>query len=86
MFDAMGRGQKGRIFMSSCRPDELSIESQDLKHGVYTHYFLEALQKKKIRKLNDVHDYVWQKVREFTNEAMHPLLNTSEKEGALYIF
>lgn len=35
--------QEGRVLLMSCQPDESSWESRELKHGVFTHYVLEAL-------------------------------------------
>jgi len=35
--------QDGRVVMMSCEPEESSWESRELKHGVFTHYILQAL-------------------------------------------
>ncbi len=85
IFDELGMGGKGRAFMSSCRPEETSIESDELKHGVFTHFFLQALKEKKLRKLRDVYEYINLKVEDYTN-LMHPRLSTDDEEGIIHIY
>jgi len=85
IYDNLGQVGKGRIFISACRSNETAIESDELGQSVFTFYLLEALQKKKLRKLQDVYEYTRQQVTAKTN-LMHPVLNISEQEGEVYIF
>lgn len=36
--------QDGRVVLMGCQPDEGSMESRELEHGVFTHYVLEAFR------------------------------------------
>ena len=36
--------QDGRVVLMACQPDELSWEPDDLEHGMFTHYVLEAFR------------------------------------------
>ncbi|MBN2462893.1 MAG: caspase family protein [Dehalococcoidia bacterium] len=35
-------GQNGRVVLMGCQSDESSLEDRELKHGVFTHYILQA--------------------------------------------
>jgi hypothetical protein len=48
-------GQNGRIVLMGCQLDESSLEDRELKHGVFTHYILQALSDFNAADTN--HDY-----------------------------
>ena len=41
------REVEGRAVLSSCSKDEVSYEDSKLKHGVFTHYVLQGLKKRR---------------------------------------
>ena len=45
---------KGVMLLQSCAKDELSYEDTDLKHGIFTHYFIEGLRGEAANKKGEV--------------------------------
>lgn len=37
---------EGRIIFTACKPDELALETEELKHGIFTYYLAEGLKGK----------------------------------------
>ena len=61
---------KGMITLASCRLNEISYEWDENKHGVFTHYLIEALKGAADRGdgvlwASEVNVYVWDKVRKW---------------------
>ncbi len=85
---------KGRILISSCLDNQVSVESDKLKHGVFTHFLIEVLQKDYLvtifpgnrRRLSDVFDYVYHEVQTFTRNAQQPRLDTVDQRGDIFLF
>ncbi len=85
---------KGRILISSCLDNQVSMESQRLEHGVFTHYLIEVLQKDNLvtvyegnrRRLGDVFDYVHREVMSFTRNAQQPRLDVVDQRGDILLF
>jgi uncharacterized caspase-like protein len=73
---------KGRIILTASRPNEVSFEHPELKHGVLTYYLIEALKgkadkdKDRAITITEVYDYIYKKVEEKSTEltglAQHP--------------
>lgn len=69
---------RGRVFLTSSRPDELSMEKPGLSNSVFTHYLLQGLRgeadtdKDGIVSIKELYDYVYQKTKHETNNVQHP--------------
>jgi len=77
---ANARG-RGRIIMTASEANEVSMERDDLRHGVFTFYLLEAFSKGDADQdgfitVNEAFRYVRKKVPEATGQNQHP-----EKKG-----
>jgi hypothetical protein len=74
----------GRVVLSSSKPDEYSQEKPYLKNSVFTHFLLKSLQgeadinRDSIVTLNEIYEYVYQRTKDETEGAQHPL-----KEGTV---
>jgi uncharacterized caspase-like protein len=73
---------EGRIIISASLPDELSFESDDLKHGIFTYYLAEGLKGKAdlnkdgVVTVDELYKYVFSKVTEkarLSGGRQHPL-------------
>jgi hypothetical protein len=42
------RNSSGILFLYACQADQVALESENIKHGVMTYYFIEAMQDKKL--------------------------------------
>ncbi len=69
---------EGRVILSSARPDEYSLENQNLGNGVFTYYLLEGLKGKAdlngdgVVTLKEAYDYVYEQTRKETKGVQHP--------------
>ncbi|MFH1114560.1 MAG: caspase family protein [Pseudomonadota bacterium] len=69
----------GRVVLTSSKPDEYSQEKADLGNSVFTHYLLKSLQgeadinRDGIITLNEVYEFVYQRTKDETQGAQHPL-------------
>ncbi|MDQ7782611.1 MAG: caspase family protein [Desulfomonilaceae bacterium] len=69
----------GRVVLSSSKPDEYSQEKTNLANSVFTHYLLEGLRgaadinRDGIITLDEVYEYVYQRTKDETQGAQHPL-------------
>jgi hypothetical protein len=69
---------RGRVFLTSSRPDELSMEKPGLANSVFTHYLLRGLTGEAdsdgdgIVSIKELYDYVYQKTKSETNNIQHP--------------
>jgi hypothetical protein len=81
--DRISRG-KGRVIITASGANEISAEHDELKHGVFTYYMLEALKGKAdldkdgIITVDEVYNYVSIKVPLATGQSQHPV-----KKGAV---
>jgi hypothetical protein len=70
---------KGRIILTASDANEVSVEKDELKHGVFTYYLLEALRgrgdmdKDGIITVDEVYQYVSMKVPQATGQDQHPV-------------
>jgi hypothetical protein len=85
----LSRG-KGRVVLTASRASEVSEEREDFGHGVFTYYLLEGLKGKadqdgdRIITVDEVYNYVSQKVPAATANNQHPL-KKGEVEGQLIL-
>jgi hypothetical protein len=76
--DRLSRG-RGRMILTASDANELSIEKDELQHGVFTYYLLEALRGKGdldgngFITLDEVYRYVSEKVPQATEQGQHPV-------------
>ena len=70
---------KGRVILTASDSNELSVEKDELKHGVFTYYLLEGLRGKAdldgdgVITVDEVYRYVSMKVPPATNQSQHPV-------------
>jgi uncharacterized caspase-like protein len=76
--DRLSQG-KGRMILAASDTNEVSVEKDDLGHGVFTYYLLEALRGKGdldgngFITLDEVYRYVSEKVPQATEQGQHPV-------------
>jgi uncharacterized caspase-like protein len=81
---------KGRIILTSSRPNETSQESDELKHGFFTYYLLEGLKgaadydKNGIVDLDEISLYLNKTVPDKTRGAQNPV-KKGEAEGQVVV-
>jgi hypothetical protein len=70
---------KGRVIMTASDANELSVEKDELKHGVFTYYLLEGLRGKAdldgdgVITVDEIYRYVSMKVPKATGQNQHPV-------------
>lgn len=80
----------GRVILTASDANEVSMENDNLKHGVFTYYLLEALQGKgdldgdKVITVDEVYRYVSTKVPQATNQEQHPV-KKGEMKGQIIL-
>ncbi len=84
---------KGRAIITASRPSEVSLELDELRHGVFTYFLVEGLKgaadlnRDGIVTLQELYEYVEQRVAQKSRAAggnQHPIMK-GELEGALPI-
>lgn len=80
----------GRVLISSSRQDERSWESDDLKHGYFTYYLLDALKREKgYVTLDEVYRHLKKRVpvnvKKEKNKSQHPMMGSSLTGGNISI-
>lgn len=79
---------KGRVVLAASRANEVSAESDQLRHGVFTYYLLEGLGGRadldgdRVITIDEIYNYVSQKVPAATNQNQHPV-KKGEVDGQL---
>jgi uncharacterized caspase-like protein len=77
-WDRLSQGT-GRVIITASDANEVSVEKDDLKHGVFTYYLLEALQGKGdldgngVITVDEVYRYVSIRVPQATGQEQHPV-------------
>ena len=70
---------KGRVILTASDANEVSVEKDELKHGVFTYYLLEGLRGKAdldgdgVITVDEVYRYVSMKVPQATGQNQHPV-------------
>ena len=81
---------RGRIILTSSRQNEISKESDKLKHGFFTYYLIKGLKGEadlnddKIIDLDEISFYLNKQVPEATNNSQHPV-KKGQAEGQVII-
>jgi hypothetical protein len=76
--DRLSQG-KGRVILTASDANEVSVEKDELKHGVFTYYLLEALRgqgdmdKDGVITFDEVYRYISMKVPQATGQDQHPV-------------
>jgi len=70
---------RGRVILTASDANEVSVEKDELKHGVFTYYLLEALRGKGdldgdgVVSADEAYRYVSMKVPQATGQDQHPV-------------
>jgi hypothetical protein len=81
---------KGRVILTASGPNEVSVEDDELGHGVFTYYLLEGLRGKAdmdgdaMISVDELYSFVSKKVATATGQSQHPVKKGSV-EGQLII-
>jgi uncharacterized caspase-like protein len=79
---------KGKVILAASGPNEVSVEYDEFKHGVFTYYLIQALKGQADRNTDglitsdEVYEFVSAKVTKATNQEQHPIKKGSI-EGSL---
>jgi hypothetical protein len=79
---------KGRVVLAASRANEVSAESDQLQHGVFTYYLLEGLGGRadldgdRVITIDEIYHYVSEKVPAATQQNQHPV-KKGEVDGQL---
>jgi uncharacterized caspase-like protein len=71
---------RGKIGLFSSRDNEVSLEADELKHGYFTYYLLQAWGRG-LRSLDEVYPYVLREVENSTKGQQHPRFSSAQAEG-----
>lgn len=72
-------GGKGRVIITASGANEVSVENDELKHGVFTYFLIEGLKgpadtnKDGIVTVDEAYDYVSRHVPQATSQEQHPV-------------
>ena len=72
-------GGKGRIILTASGPNEVSIEDDRLKHGVFTYFLLEGLKgkadtdKDRVITVDEIYGFLSKEVPQATGQEQHPV-------------
>jgi hypothetical protein len=84
------RRTRGHFFLASCSDSQPSYEMEDVKHGVFTYYLIQALSGKAAADdgqvtLESVYGYVKQNLRDWATQnakqVMQPFINVDSWNG-----
>jgi hypothetical protein len=81
---------RGKVIIAASAPNEVSVEKDELQHGVFTYYLLEALRgeadsdRDGAVTLDEAYRYVSEKVSQATGQEQHPVKKGSV-EGNLVL-
>ncbi len=68
----------GRVVITSCRPDEISLEKPALGNSIFTHYLIRGLKNEAdfnrdgIVTLEEAYDFAYARTKDETNGVQHP--------------
>jgi len=84
---------EGRLVVTACDVNEVSLETPDIGHGLFTHYLLEGLKghadkdQDGLITINELYDYVYENVSQHARKmggGMHPIQKGSVK-GKIFL-
>jgi uncharacterized caspase-like protein len=87
--DRLSHG-RGRVILTASDANEVSVEKDEFRHGVFTYYLLEALRGKGdldgdgLITVDEVHRYVSIKVPQATEQNQHPV-KKGEMKGQIVL-
>jgi uncharacterized caspase-like protein len=87
--DRLSQG-KGRVILTASDTSEISVEKDDLKHGVFTYYLLEGLRGRAdfdrdgMVTVDEIYQYVSEKVPKATGNDQHPV-RKGESKGQIVL-
>ena len=79
-YSAFDNSTGGTALLMSSKGEEYSLEDQGLRQGIFSHYLIRGLKgeadknKNKIVTVQELYDYVFKKVRNYTGNAQSPTL------------
>jgi hypothetical protein len=79
-YSAFDSSTGGTALLMSSKGEEYSLEDQGLRQGIFSHYLIRGLKgeadknKNKIVTIQELYDYVFKKVRNYTGNAQSPTL------------
>ncbi|MCH6256611.1 right-handed parallel beta-helix repeat-containing protein [Puniceicoccaceae bacterium K14] len=76
---------KGKVALYSSRDNEPSLESQTHKNGYFTHFLIEGWLAGH-SEIDEIYQYLFDKVKEATNGAQHPRRDLRDTEGKVSLF
>ena len=82
---------KGRMIFAASGANEISMEKDDLSHGVFTYFLLEGLESEadsnhdNLISIGEIFNYVSQKVPAATEQNQHPTRSLQNEEGEVII-
>ncbi|MCC7244612.1 MAG: caspase family protein [Saprospiraceae bacterium] len=86
-YQAFEDSDGGIALLMSSKSEELSLEDQGLRHGVFTYYVLQGLRGQADRNndylitVRELYSYVYNKVRDYTAGAQTPVLTGNFDDG-----
>jgi len=72
-------GGKGKIILTASGANEVSAESDELQHGIFTHFLIKGLQGQAdsdgdgLITVDEIYTYVSKQVPQATNQEQHPV-------------
>jgi len=76
---------RGRVLFASSEDHQVSLESEEMEHGIFTYFLIEVLDKGE-RRLSEVNKHVYPKVVEYTRGAQEPNLDIGEQKGDILLY
>ena len=75
---------KGRVLLSSCLDNQVSMEAEALGNSVFTYFLVKILATE--NRLQDVFEYVHQNVLEYTHNNQEPHMDALDVKGGILLF
>jgi len=81
LYDAFTNSTGGTALLLSSRSEEVSLEANHLRSGVFSHYVMRGMKGEadtnhnRIVTVNELHTYVYDKVREYTGYRQSPVIS-----------
>ena len=88
LYDAFAQARGGTALLLSSRSTEVSLEANNLRSGVFSHYLLRGMKgaadadKNAVVTVSELHNYLYGRVREYTNRRQTPVL-TGDFDAAM---
>ena len=80
-YTAFDNSDGGTALLMSSKGEEYSLEDKGLRQGIFSHYLIRGLKGEadkngnKIVTIQELYDYVYKKVRNYTGNAQSPTLS-----------